>query len=187
VGGALQRQVPGVIINDVAGNPYQPEIDFRGFVASPISGTPQGLAVYQNGIRVNEAWGDSVNWDLIPNVAIDRLTVVTGNPLFGLNALGGAVTLDMKNGFTYQGFEFDGRVGSFARRREQCNTACSPAPSPAILPWKAQVTTAIAISRARTSSVCMAMSAIAATAAKSMPILRSRRIASAPRARLRSN
>jgi iron complex outermembrane receptor protein len=117
VGGALQRQVPGVIINDVAGNPYQPEIDFRGFVASPISGTPQGLAVYQNGIRVNEAWGDSVNWDLIPNVAIDRLTVVTGNPLFGLNALGGAVTLDMKNGFTYQGFEFDGRVGSFARRQ----------------------------------------------------------------------
>ena len=117
VGGALQRQVPGVIITDVAGNPYQPQIDFRGFVASPVSGTPQGLAVYQNGIRVNEAWGDAVNWDLIPNVAIDRLTVVTGNPLFGLNALGGAVTLDMKNGFTYKGFELDTRFGSWARRQ----------------------------------------------------------------------
>jgi len=117
VGGALQRQAPGVIISDVAGNPYQPQIDFRGFAASPISGTPQGLAVYQNGIRINEAWGDSVNWDLIPNIAMDRLTVVTGNPLFGLNAIGGAVTIDMKNGFTYQGFELDARAGSFARRQ----------------------------------------------------------------------
>jgi iron complex outermembrane receptor protein len=117
VGGALERQVPGVIINDVAGNPFQPQVDFRGFVASPISGTPQGLAVYQNGIRINEAWGDTVNWDLIPNIAMDRLTVVTGNPLFGLNALGGAVTIDMKNGFTYQGFELDTRFGSWARRQ----------------------------------------------------------------------
>ncbi|WP_330084526.1 TonB-dependent receptor [Methylocystis iwaonis] len=117
VSGALQRQAPGMIISDVAGNPFQPQIDFRGFVASPISGTPQGLAVYQNGIRVNEAWGDAVNWDLIPNIAIDRLTVVTGNPLFGLNAIGGAVTVDMKNGFTYQGFELDARAGSWARRQ----------------------------------------------------------------------
>ncbi len=117
VAGALQRQAPGVIISDVAGNPFQPQIDFRGFVASPISGTPQGLAVYQNGIRINEAWGDAVNWDLIPSIAMDRLTVVSGNPLFGLNAIGGAVTIDMKNGFTYQGFEFDARAGSFARRQ----------------------------------------------------------------------
>lgn len=117
VGGALERQAPGVVINDAAGNPFQPQIDFRGFVASPISGTPQGLAVYQNGTRINEAWGDTVNWDLIPSIAMDRLTVVTGNPLFGLNALGGAVTIDMKNGFTYQGFELDTRFGSWSRRQ----------------------------------------------------------------------
>ncbi len=29
-------------------------------------GTPQGLAVYQNGVRINEVFGDTVNWDLIP-------------------------------------------------------------------------------------------------------------------------
>jgi len=115
--GALERSTPGVLINDVAGNPFQPQLDFRGFIASPISGTPQGLAVYQNGVRVNEAWGDSVNWDLIPSIAIDRAAIVTGNPLFGLNALGGAVVLEMKNGFTYQGFELDGRLGSRARRQ----------------------------------------------------------------------
>lgn len=113
----LLRQSPGVSINDVAGNPLQPEVDFRGFVASPVAGTPQGLAVYQNGIRINEAWGDNVYWDMIPNIAIDRSTVVTGNPLFGLNAIGGAVVLDMKNGFTYQGLEIDGRGGSRGRRQ----------------------------------------------------------------------
>jgi iron complex outermembrane receptor protein len=114
---ALERVAPGVSINDVSGNPFSPEVDYRGFVASPVSGTPIGLAVYQNGVRINEAWGDTVNWDLIPSVAIDRTAIVTGNPLFGLNAIGGAVVLDMKNGFTYQGFELDGRGGSFARRQ----------------------------------------------------------------------
>jgi iron complex outermembrane receptor protein len=114
---ALNRAAPGVSIVDVTGNPYSPQVDFRGFVASPVTGTPQGLAVYMNGVRVNEAWGDSVNWDLIPTVAIDRSAIVTGNPLFGLNAIGGAVVLDMKNGFTYQGFELDGRGGSRGRRQ----------------------------------------------------------------------
>ena len=117
VGAALERTAPGVSVNDVAGNPFSPEIDYRGFVASPVQGTPQGLAVYQNGVRVNEAWGDTVNWDLIPSVAIDRVAIVTGNPLFGLNAIGGAVVLDMKNGFTWQGFEIDGRGGSRGRRQ----------------------------------------------------------------------
>ncbi|MGA8172027.1 MAG: TonB-dependent receptor, partial [Methylocystis sp.] len=117
IGGALERSTPGISINDVEGNPFSPEIDYRGFVASPDAGTPQGLAVYQNGVRVNEAYGDTVNWDMIPSIAIDRAAVVTGNPLFGLNALGGAVVLDMKNGFSYQGFELDGRMGSRDRRQ----------------------------------------------------------------------
>ena len=114
---ALERSTPGVSINAVSGNPFSPEVDFRGFSASPIAGAPQGLAVYQNGVRVNEAWGDAVNWDLIPSIAIDRAALITGNPTFGLNAIGGAVALDMKNGFTYQGFELDGRFGSRGRRQ----------------------------------------------------------------------
>jgi len=117
IGSALNRTTPGVSITDVAGNPFAPQVDFRGFVASPIVGTPQGLAVYQNGIRINEAWGDVVNWDLIPTVAIERAVIETGNPLFGLNAIGGAVVLDMKNGFTWQGFDVDGRFGSRGRRQ----------------------------------------------------------------------
>jgi len=112
---ALQQQVPGIIVSDTTGNSFQPNIQFRGFVASPVSGTPQGLAVYQNGMRINEAFGDTVNWDLIPTAAIRSVTVVTNNPAFGLNALGGAVNVLMKDGFNYQGAEINTMGGSFGR------------------------------------------------------------------------
>jgi iron complex outermembrane receptor protein len=112
---ALQQQVPGIIISDTTGNPFQPDVQFRGFVASPVPGTPQGLAVYQNGVRVNEAFGDTVNWDLIPTAAIRSVTVVTNNPAFGLNALGGAVNVLMKDGFSYKGAEINTMGGSFGR------------------------------------------------------------------------
>src|SRR5262249_10950235 len=87
----------------------------RGFAASPLQGTPQGLAVYMQGIRVNEAFGDTVNWDLIPKVAIGRSDIWTNNPAFGLNALGGAISFQMKDGFTYNGTEFDASGGSYGR------------------------------------------------------------------------
>jgi outer membrane receptor protein involved in Fe transport len=112
---ALQQYVPGVIVNEVAGNPFQPNVQFRGFVGSPVSGTPQGLAVYQNGVRINEAFGDTVNWDLIPTAAIKSVTVVSNNPAFGMNALGGAVDVQMKDGFNYHGAEIDTMGGSFGR------------------------------------------------------------------------
>jgi outer membrane receptor protein involved in Fe transport len=111
---ALRQSVPGVNISEVAGNPFQPDIEFRGFVASPVAGTPQGLAVYQNGVRINEAFGDTVNWDLIPTAAIQSVTVVN-NPAFGLNALGGAVNVQMKDGFNYHGAEINTMAGSFGR------------------------------------------------------------------------
>ena len=112
---ALQQSVPGISINEVSGNPFQPDVQFRGFVASPIAGTPQGLAVYQNGVRINEAFGDTVNWDLIPTAAIRSVAVVANNPAFGLNALGGAINLQMKDGFSYHGAEINTMGGSFGR------------------------------------------------------------------------
>jgi outer membrane receptor protein involved in Fe transport len=115
IGDALQKYVPGITVNEVAGNPFQPDVQFRGFVASPVAGTPQGLAVYQNGMRINEAFGDTVNWDMIPTAAIKSISVVTNNPAFGLNALGGAVNVQMKDGFNYHGAEIDTMGGSFGR------------------------------------------------------------------------
>ena len=112
---ALIRTLPGVSVTDQNGNPFQRDLNYRGFTASPVIGTPQGLAVYQNGVRVNEVFGDTVNWDLIPDVAVHRLSLVPNNPVYGLNALGGAVSIEMKNGFTYQGREFEVMGGSYGR------------------------------------------------------------------------
>ncbi len=113
----LQQRVPGIIISDAAGNALRAELSFRGFDASPVSGRAQGLAVYQNGVRINEAFGDVVNWDAIPSNAINSMSVVSNNPSFGLNALGGAVSILMKDGFSYQGGELDVMGGSFGRRQ----------------------------------------------------------------------
>ncbi len=115
----LARQAPGVTVGNVSGNDFQPDVSYRGFDATPVTGTPIGLAVYQNGVRINEAFGDTVNWDLIPENGIDKMTIVAGNPIFGLNALGGALNVTMKNGFTWQGFEADLRGGSFDRAQEE--------------------------------------------------------------------
>ena len=112
---ALQQQVPGVIVSDTAGNPLRSEVSFRGFDASPVSGRSQGLAVYQNGVRINEAFGDTVYWDVIPSNAIASTSIVSNNPSFGLNALGGAASILMKDGFSYQGGEIDAMAGSFGR------------------------------------------------------------------------
>jgi iron complex outermembrane receptor protein len=130
----LDQRVPGVFISDVQGNEFTSDLRYRGVAASPLQGTPQGLAVYMQGVRVNEAFGDTVNWDLIPTIAIGRADVWTNNPAFGLNALGGAISLQMKDGFTYPGTEFDASGGSYGRlggwrsprrSRSQSMSACA--------------------------------------------------------------
>jgi iron complex outermembrane receptor protein len=110
---ALNEQLGSININDTLADPFQPDIFYRGFDASPVLGTPQGLAVYQNGVRINEAFGDAVNWDLIPDIAISQVDIVSANPVYGLNALGGAATLTLKDGFNYQGGEVELSGGSF--------------------------------------------------------------------------
>lgn len=114
---ALQQRVPGVIINDALGSPLASDLQYRGFSASPLNGVPQGLAVYQNGVRINEVFGDSLNWDAVPTFAIRDITVMGSNPAFGLNAIGGAVSLVMKDGFSFRGLEADVRMGSFGRKQ----------------------------------------------------------------------
>ena len=117
--GALEQQVSAVNFNDTIADPFQPDVLFRGFEASPVLGTPEGMAVYQSGVRINEAFGDTVNWDLIPDIAIDRIDILSATSVFGLNALGGAAAVTMKNGFTYQGFDGTLSGGSFNQRQAQ--------------------------------------------------------------------
>ena len=110
---ALDTGLSSININDDLDDPFQPDILYRGFEASPVLGTPEGLAVYQNGVRINEAFGNTVNWDLIPPNAIDKVEVISSSAVYGLNALGGAISVDMKNGFNYQGADLEASGGSF--------------------------------------------------------------------------
>ena len=114
---ALQKEVPGIILGDAGGNDLRQQIDYRGFGSGSLNGFPQGIAVYQNGVRVNEVFGDTVYWDVLPKNAISDMTVLTGNPVFGLNAVGGAISVVMKDGFTYQGAEVEILGGSFGRKQ----------------------------------------------------------------------
>ena len=113
--GSLSQATPSVNVQSVSGNDFQPDVFFRGFDASPVNGTPQGLAVYQNGVRINEAFGDTVNWDVIPTAAVRGIEVISNNPAFGLNALGGAISMQMKDGFNFSGLTLDVMGGAFGR------------------------------------------------------------------------
>lgn len=112
--GGLARTLPGALASDTQGNPFTQDLELRGFTASPTSGRPQGLAVLQNGARLNEPFGDTVNWDLIPEVAIAGADLQTQNPAFGLNALAGALSLRMKSGFDGER-SLTAKGGSFGR------------------------------------------------------------------------
>ena len=127
---SLFVNIPGASLSDQSGNAFQRNFDFRGFTASPVPGTPQSIAVYQNGVRINEAYGDVVNWDFIPDTAIRRLSLVPNDPIYGLNAIGGAINIEMKNGFTYQGKE----PGAGRLLWPHCRASRKPACRTAILP-----------------------------------------------------
>jgi len=116
----MRRFLGSVNINDVQNNPFQPDVNFRGFSASPLLGVPQGLAVYFNGFRFNEPFGDTVNWDLIPQGAIEQMTLHSGsNAVYGLNALGGALAITTKSGFSAPGHRLEAYGGSWGRNSEE--------------------------------------------------------------------
>jgi iron complex outermembrane recepter protein len=119
----LESNPNGVSVNAAQGNPYQTDINFRGFTASPLLGTPQGLSVFLDGVRVNEPFGDVVNWDLIPQFALSGIQVIPGsNPTFGLNTLGGAVGLYTKSGSSFPGTTLELSAGSFGRNTFELQT-----------------------------------------------------------------
>ena len=112
----LFRYARGVHINSAQGNPLQSDLYYRGYAASPLLGLPMGLTVYQDGVRLNEPLGDSVNWDLIPRRAVAGLSLLGGsNPLYGLNTLGGSIVLNMKTGFDHGGHAVGVEGGSHGR------------------------------------------------------------------------
>lgn len=113
----LNRRLNGVYLNEVQGNPLQPDLNYRGYTASPLLGTPQGISVYMDGVRLNQPFGDVMSWDLIPRIAISEVSLMPGsNPLFGLNTLGGALSIRTKDGHSQLGSTLQLSGGSFGRR-----------------------------------------------------------------------
>jgi outer membrane receptor protein involved in Fe transport len=113
----LNRRLNGVHVNEIQGNPFQPDINYRGYTASPLLGTPQGLSVFMDGVRLNQPFGEVVSWDLIPRLAISSSTLMPGsNPLFGLNTLGGALSIQTKDGTSTQGTSVQAIYGNDRRR-----------------------------------------------------------------------
>jgi outer membrane receptor protein involved in Fe transport len=112
---ALEARLTGVSLSGAQDNPFQPNLVYRGFQASPLAGDAQGLAVYVDGARFNQPFGDTVDWDLIPDAATASVDLVGSSPAFGLNALGGALSVRLKSGFTDAGNEAAVSGGSFGR------------------------------------------------------------------------
>lgn len=114
----MTNNMQGVTVSDMSGNPWQPEINFRGYSASSLLGNAQGLSTYVDGVRVNEPFGDVTLWDKIPSFAIGNMQMVPGsNPLFGLNTLGGAIVVHTKSGRDNQGMALEYEAGSWGRQR----------------------------------------------------------------------
>ena len=114
---AMKRRLNGVYVNENQNNPFQPDINYRGYTASPLVGAPAGLSVYLDGVRQNQPFGDVVQWDLIPKIAISTMELIPGSdPVYGLNTLGGAITVQTKSGLTSSGLSISSYGGNFGRR-----------------------------------------------------------------------
>jgi len=116
----LARRMPGMQVNDIQGSPFQADLTYRGYRASGLLGAAQGLSVYLDGVRINEPFGDVIHWDMVPEFALQSLTVLPGaNPSFGLNTLGGAIVLETVDGRSAEGLRAEVGFGSHGRKRAE--------------------------------------------------------------------
>jgi iron complex outermembrane receptor protein len=121
----LSRNLGSVNVSGSVGNPWENDLTYRGFLASPLTGTPIGLSMYLDGMRFNDGFGETINWDLIPQSAIAGIDVIPGsNPIFGLNTLGGALAVRTKRGVDFPGATLAASGGSFGRWTVRVQSEC---------------------------------------------------------------
>ncbi len=112
----LINNVQGFSITEVGGNPWQPDVQFRGYSAGSILGNPIGLSIFVDGVRENQPFSDVMLWDTVPMWAMAGTQVVAGsNPIYGLNTLGGAIAFQTKNGKLFNKGTISATVGSWDR------------------------------------------------------------------------
>jgi iron complex outermembrane recepter protein len=109
--------LPGVSTYNDQGTPFQPHVEVRGFTVSPVVGSPQGVSVFLNGVRVNEPDAQEVNFDLLPMAAVDSASLVRGpDILFGRNSLGGTLLFDTQRGTATPEANVEWGGGSFGEQ-----------------------------------------------------------------------
>jgi iron complex outermembrane receptor protein len=118
---ALSAGLASAELNDPQGAPLQSDLQFRGFSVSPLLGAPEALAMFQDGVRTNEPFGDTLVWPALPSSAIESIEIIPGaNPVFGLNALGGAIVLRTRSSADATAGTL--RAGSFGRTEAEFAT-----------------------------------------------------------------
>lgn len=110
---ALAREVPGISLAEASGNPWQAAITWRGYGVSALQGTEQGMAVYLDGVRFNQPFGDILTLDLLPEAALAGAELREASPIYGRNALGGAILLSTVGGKQRPGLQGSVAADSF--------------------------------------------------------------------------
>ena len=123
------RRLPGVTLNDEQGNAFQPGLQLRGFQVSPVTGIPQGVSVFVDGVRVNEPTVEEVNFDLIPMDDVERIELIRGpSAVFGRNTLGGSLNIVTKRGGGKPEVVTSAEGGSFGRQKYRASLGGASGP-----------------------------------------------------------
>ena len=113
-------RLPGITLNDEQGNAVQPDMSLRGFQGTPVTGVPQGISVFLDGVRLNEPTVEEINFDLIPMDDIERVELLRGpSALFGRNTLGGSLNIITSRGAERREIVADLAGGSFGSQKYQ--------------------------------------------------------------------
>lgn len=125
----VMQQLPGVHLNDQQGNGYQFDASLRGFTGTSVTGTPQGISVFVDGVRVNEPAVEEINFDLIPLDDVERIELIRGpTAVFGRNALAGSLNIITKRGAAGREMVAESSGGSFGRAKGRGSLSGSEGP-----------------------------------------------------------
>lgn len=116
--------IPGVVLHDAVGNGVESSVDLRGF--------PQGtsLAVFLDGVRLNDLQDNSVRWDTLPVEDVERIEVYRGasGPMYGGGALAGVVNVVTRRDPGIPRLDLTAEAGSFAERKGRIHASGSRGP-----------------------------------------------------------
>jgi len=123
------QQLPGVHLNDEQGNSYQPDVAFRGFTGSSVTGIPQGISVFVDGVRVNEPAVEEINFDLLPLDDVERIELIRGPiAVFGRNTLAGSLNIITRRGGAEREIVPELSGGSFGRQKYRIHVGGTEGP-----------------------------------------------------------